>query len=110
MSLCEGLLQIIEEQAGKQNYQRVLTVWLEIGALAGVEQEALIFAFEVVKKNTLADTARLEIIPVRGQAHCVDCDSAVEINARYDACSVCGSYHLEVTSGEELRIRELEVE
>ena len=36
MSLCEGILQTLEQQAKVQDYQKVRTVWLEIGALAGV--------------------------------------------------------------------------
>ncbi len=110
MSLCEGVIQIIEEQAKVQNYQRVKTVWLEIGALAGVELAALSFGFEVVCRGTLAEGARLEIIHTAGQAWCMDCAKTVEISARYDACPACGDYHLQVSGGDELKIKELEVE
>ena len=37
MSLAEGVLQINEDQAAKSGFARVKTVWLEIGALSGVE-------------------------------------------------------------------------
>ncbi|MCG7980654.1 MAG: hydrogenase maturation nickel metallochaperone HypA, partial [Candidatus Thiodiazotropha endolucinida] len=30
--------------------------------------------------------------------------------ARYEACPECGSYQLQVTGGDEMRIKELEVE
>ncbi len=110
MSLCEGVIQILEEQAKVQNYQRVKTVWLEIGVLAGVELEALSFSFEVVSRGTLAEGASLEIIHTAGQAWCMDCANTVEISARYDACPACGGYHLQVSGGDELKIKELEVE
>lgn len=110
MSLCEGILRIIEEQAANQNYQKVNTVWLEVGTLAGVEVDALRFGFDVVMKESIAENATLEIINQPGQAWCMECMKNIEIEKRYDACPDCGGYQLQVNGGEELRIKELEVE
>lgn len=110
MSLCEGILRIIEEQASAQDYRKVKSVWLEVGALAGVEVEALRFGFDVVMKDSIAEDARLEIIDVPGQAWCMQCVKNVFIRQRFDACPECGGYQLQVNGGEALRIKELEVE
>lgn len=110
MSLCEGILQIMEEQAHAQNFSRVKTVWLEIGALANVEIEALRFSFEVVCRESLADDARLEIIETPGQAWCMNCIRTITVTERYAACPDCGSYQIHVNGGDEMRIKELEVE
>ena len=110
MSLCEGVLRILEEQANAQHFTHVKTVWLEIGELASVEKEAMRFGFDVVMKGSLADGARLEIIDVPGQAWCMQCMKVVTIKNLFDACDSCGSHQLQVTGGEELRIKELEVE
>ncbi|MBW9265608.1 MAG: hydrogenase maturation nickel metallochaperone HypA [Candidatus Thiodiazotropha sp. (ex. Lucinisca nassula)] len=110
MSLCEGVLQVLEEQAVTQGYSMVKRVWLEIGALSGVEPEAMRFGFEAVMKGTLADSARLEIIHLPGEAWCMQCSKPVQVTARYEACPECGSYQLQVTGGDEMRIKELEVE
>lgn len=50
MSLCEGVIQVLEDSAKTQGFTRIKTVWLEIGALAGVEIEAMRFSFEAIKK------------------------------------------------------------
>jgi len=110
MSLCEGVLQVLQAHAAKQGFQRVKTVWLEIGSLAGVEVEAMRFGFEVVMRGTLADGARLEIIERPGEAWCLSCARTVPVAQRFDACPDCGSYQLQVTAGDEMRIKELEVE
>lgn len=110
MSLCEGVLQILEDHARSQGFERVRTVWLEIGGLSGVEPEAMRFSFEVVVQGSLADGARLEIIELPGQAWCMPCARSVEVKQRFDACPHCGSYQLQVTGGDEMRIKELEVE
>jgi len=110
MSLCEGVVQLIEDQAEQQQFTRVNTVWLEIGALAGVEIEAMRFSFEAVAKGTLADGARLEIIDIPGRAICPACASNVQVCARFDGCPICGHYPLALIAGEEMRIKELEVQ
>lgn len=110
LSLCEGVLQVMEEQAARQDFRRVTAVWLEVGALAGVELEALRFGFEVVTRGSLAEDARLEILELPGRAWCMVCSAPVDVRARFDACPACGSHQLQVTGGEELRIKELEVE
>lgn len=110
MSLCESIVQTLEEQARTQDYSKVDIVRLEIGALAGVEIEAMRFGFDVVTRGTLAEGAELEIIEVEGQAWCLPCGKNVNVRQRFDACPDCGSYQLQVTSGEELRIKELEVQ
>jgi len=110
MSLCEGVLQLLEAHAEKEGFRRVRVVRLEIGALAGVEPEAMRFGFDVVMKGTLADGARLEIIELPGRAWCLCCGESVEIGQRFDPCPKCGGYQLQITGGEELRVKELEVE
>jgi hydrogenase nickel incorporation protein HypA/HybF len=110
MSLCESVLRMLEDHAVQQGYRRVKTVWLEIGALSGVEPEAMRFGFDVVMSGTLADGARLEIVHVPGQAWCMSCAKTVTVQQRFDACPDCGGYQLQVTGGEELRVKELEVE
>ncbi|WP_078119263.1 hydrogenase maturation nickel metallochaperone HypA [Thiosocius teredinicola] len=110
MSLCEGILQVLEDQAEAQQFKRVKTVWLEIGALAGVEPSAMLFSFDVVCRGTLADGCKLEIVDQPAIAWCMACGDNVEINQRYDACPRCGGYQLQVTHGDQMRIKELEVE
>jgi hydrogenase nickel incorporation protein HypA/HybF len=110
MSICEGILQVMEEQARVQNFTRVKGVWLEIGPLAGVELEALRFGFDVVTRDSLAEGAALEIIEMPGQAWCLQCAKTVPVTQRFDACPECGSYQLQITGGDEMRIKELEVE
>jgi hydrogenase nickel incorporation protein HypA/HybF len=110
MSLCESILQVLEQQATVQQFQKVKIVWLEIGALSGVETEALRFSFDVVMQGSLADNAQLEIINVPGQAWCMACAGNVVVEQLYDVCPQCGSHQLQVKNGDQMRIKELEVE
>ncbi len=110
MALCEGVLDILETNARSQGFARVKKVWLEVGELAGVDPEAMQFSFEAVCRGTLADSAALEIVRSPGLAWCMPCGENVHVSQRFDACPVCGSHQLQVTGGDEMRVKELEVE
>jgi hydrogenase nickel incorporation protein HypA/HybF len=110
LSLCESLLDIIKTNANTQGYTRVKQVWLEIGALAGVEPEAMRFGFDAVTRGTLAEGALLHIIELPARAWCIQCSAMVEIQQRFEPCPGCASPLLQPQGGDALRIKELEVE
>ena len=110
MALCEGIIGIVEDEARKRAFSKVKVVCIEIGALSHVAPDAMQFCFEAVAAQTIAKGAKLEIIETPGIAWCMACSNSVEIKQRYDACPSCGSYQLQVTGGEEMRVKELEVD
>ncbi len=110
MSLAEGILRIIEDNAAERGFDRVLRVRVEVGRLAGVEIEALRFSFDAVVKGSVAQSADLEIVETPGQGWCLDCSTSVEIGALYDACPLCGSYRVQATGGMDMRVLDLEVD
>ncbi|WED23331.1 hydrogenase maturation nickel metallochaperone HypA [Vibrio sp. JC009] len=109
MSLCESLVQVIEEQASAHGYNKVKAVFLEIGAFSGIETDAMSFCFDVVCRGTIADGAKLEIKELPGQAWCFDCGKEVSVNNRLDPCPICNGFSLQTKGGDEMKIKELEV-
>lgn len=110
MALTESVIGIIEDNARSQGFSRAKLVVLEIGQLSHVEPEAMMFCFDAVSRGTLAEGAKLEIIRTPGAGWCLDCEKTVPLSERFGACPDCGNYHVQMTAGEELRVRELEVE
>lgn len=110
MSLALEVLRIAEEEACRQRFRRVRTVWLEIGQLSTVDIEAMRFCLDAVISGTLADGAALHIIEMPGQGLCFNCKKTVPLAALYDPCPDCGGYPVQPTGGREMRVRELEVE
>ena len=109
MALCEGLVSALEEQARAQSFARVHAVFLEIGALATIEPEAMSFNFPIVARGTLAEGAALHIAHVDGHAWCMACSAKVAVRQHGDGCPDCGSYQLQVLDGQQMRISQLEV-
>ncbi len=110
ISLCENLLQVLESEAVKQCYNKVKTVWIEVGDLSCVQPDAMLFAFNVITRDSLAEGAELKIISIPGTAWCDECKAKVVVKYRFDECLHCGNPLLEADSGGDMRIKELEVE
>ena len=110
MALAEGVREIVDDAARANGARRVAAVRIEIGRLAQVEVEALRFAFEVVKRGSAADAARLEIVESEGSAWCMRCSESVAISARGEPCPKCGHYQLQVTGGDRMRVLEIEID
>lgn len=109
MSLCEGIREIVLDQARAQGFDRVRRLRLEIGRFAAVEKPAMRFAFEVVMRGSPAEGAELEMIDLPGRAQCFDCGETVEIDDRLAPCPLCGGTRLLPEAGDEMRIRDMEV-
>lgn len=88
----------------------VRRVILEIGGLSHVDPDAMAFAFDAQKHGTMAENAVLEIVRTEGRIWCMDCAEVRLITQRGEPCPECGSYKLTVIAGDDLRVRELEVD
>jgi hydrogenase nickel incorporation protein HypA/HybF len=109
MSLAQSIVEIVERTAAANGGGRVSAVRLEIGALSHVEVEALRFCFDAVTRGGAAEGARLELDSPPGQAWCMPCGATVLLARLGDACPHCGSHQLQVTQGEEMRVKDIEL-
>jgi hydrogenase nickel incorporation protein HypA/HybF len=100
--------QVIEIAAERSNGARISRIVLEVGRLAAVLPDALRFCFDAASEGTVAAGAELQIVEVPGVARCRKCGERVELERPYGRCC-CGCTDLEWISGEELRIKEMEV-
>lgn len=111
LSLVESLLEMINEYAAENNFQRVLCLYLSMGKFSSVVPETLRFAFHVQAQGTIAEGANIEIEVLPGAVYCFRCGKEFEIE-HFDAlCPECGDSQVILVRGtEELKLMELEVE
>jgi hydrogenase nickel incorporation protein HypA/HybF len=107
LSIARGIIEICEQHSGGRP---VLAVTLEIGSLSGVVPEALEFCFEAATRGSLLGGARLEIERVDATGFCSACGVVSRIGTYFDPCPSCGALSLELRTGEEMRVKDLEVE
>jgi hydrogenase nickel incorporation protein HypA/HybF len=107
MSITQGIIDICEQHAGGR---RVLSLDVEIGELSGVVPEAIEFCFEACSQGTLLEGARLNIMRIPGRGRCQDCGCDTPLASLFGACTRCGGYRVTMEAGEEMRVREIEVD
>lgn len=110
MSLTESIVEIAVEAARREGASRVRRVFVDVGLLSHVEPEALLFCFAAVSAGTIAEEATLEIQRTPGAGWCMDCSKTVPLAERFGPCPECGRYHVQMTAGDEMRVREIEVD
>jgi hydrogenase nickel incorporation protein HypA/HybF len=110
-SLVINILELAEDYARREQASAIQTVALRVGALSGVEPEALEFAFSVAKQDTLASHARLEVEYVQPSALCQNCDLEFLVENRFGVafCPTCHAQSTNFVHGNELEVRYLEV-
>ena len=110
MSLAEGVLQLVEDAAGREHFSRVAALRLEVGKLSGVEVESLRFALDAIAPGTPLDRATITIDEPPGQAWCPACRRTTTLDERGQPCGHCGGWQLQPTGGTELRVLDLIVD
>ena len=110
-SIAIGLLETVSEQCRKEGYTSVESIRLRLGKAAGILPDALLFAFDMAKDNTIASSAELIIEFILLGGHCLDCNARFESAERFIfACPVCNSGAIKITQGDEMQIVDMEVD
>ena len=104
VSLAEGIIGAVERAAEGAGATAVTEVRVAVGELSNVELEALQFAFDSVKKGTVADRAALVIDRPEGRGWCMDCGKEVPFHRYGDPCPLCGGYKIVATGGRALKV------
>ena len=107
--IAESVLNSALDTARQHGAAKVELVRLRIGALAGVVEEALTFAFEALAEDTPAQGARLAVEKVPVTCYCEACQKEFEVPRFSYRCPVCQTLSREVRRGRELELISIEV-
>ncbi len=88
---------------------RISVLRLRVGRLCGAVPEALEFAWDVVRRGTLAETARLEIEVVPATMWCAACRTEFASADFFQECPRCHQAGGELRHGRELEIASVEL-
>jgi hydrogenase nickel incorporation protein HypA/HybF len=100
--------EVVEIAASRTVGRKVTRLVLEIGKLSAVLPDAIRFCFDLCCQGTNLEGAMLEIVEIPGRARCRECSAEIPLEQAFGRCD-CGCSDLTWLSGEELRIKELEV-
>jgi hydrogenase nickel incorporation protein HypA/HybF len=110
MSIVQGLIAIIKEEMDNAKATRLRSVRVKIGEMAGILPDALKTAFEIVTVGNEMNGAELnmDIAPLMG--YCRKCNKEFKIIDYNFTCLECHSSDIDIISGREMNIVEIEVD
>ena len=110
LGIMESALATVQRYAADRSLRHVDRIVLRIGALSGVEPEALRFAFDIAARGTAAEGAVLDIESVPAAVYCPRCRREFEgaAGSFIFACPSCGEFCGEIRRGRELELSRLE--
>lgn len=109
LSLAEEVLHIVASTAAREQARQVRSVRLVVGALAGVEPDALRFAWEAIRDGSVASEAPLELVAVPATGTCADCGDVSPAWDRLEVCPACGGLARTITGGTMFTVDSLEI-
>jgi hydrogenase nickel incorporation protein HypA/HybF len=109
LSLMDRVRELALAQAEAHGASRIIAIRLRIGALAGVDPDALRFAHEVVMAETIAAGSQLQLELVAALCQCVPCGAPFEASDGVCICPHCGAISSELLQGRELELASLEL-
>jgi len=109
-SIAQNLLGIILSKAKECNAKKITKITLKLGEFTGINQESLTFAFKNITQETIAKNAILDIVPSALMGKCRKCNEEFEINKIEFKCPKCNSILIDIVSGEDLFVDNIEIE
>jgi len=110
MGIANSILEGVAKELQRRPGTRAVKVGVRIGALAGVDPDALSFAFEALTLDTEFAGLAIDIDYVAPRSRCRDCGREFELRNYELLCPQCGSLSTERISGDELEFKYLEIE
>jgi hydrogenase nickel incorporation protein HypA/HybF len=107
IGMCEGLLDLIEEQAAGR---RVTAVRVRVGARHAVVGEALDQAFALVANGTAVQDAVVDLVITPVTVDCRACDRRSESVDVLATCAYCGGGDVDLHGGDELVLESIQFE
>lgn len=110
MGIANSILDGVAAELRRRPGVRPLKVGVRVGELAGLDPDALRFAFEALTIDTPLAGLELDIEFRASHSRCRDCGHEFEVRNFELLCPACGSLSTDRISGDELEFAYLEIE
>jgi hydrogenase nickel incorporation protein HypA/HybF len=110
LSVTQGIMDIIEAEAKKNNVNKVLSITLKVGQLSGVMPQLIQDYFDIISEGTVAERAKLIIDRVPAALKCLDCEEESPIDRFRLRCPKCSGINVKIIAGKEFHIESMEVD
>lgn len=112
LPVINSILSIVLKHAAANQVKKVVTIYLQVGALSDLEDQWMQQYFDHLSKGGVAEGAKLMIERIPAIMQCLDCAKTYEIDIKDTAtlaCPGCGGEKRSLVSGREYFIKNMEV-
>ena len=108
LAVAQNIVSIIETEAKKEKFRRVLKIRLSIGEYSGVVPACIEEMFPFAASGTVAEGATLTSAVIPAAIRCADC--GYEGPPQKAQCPACGGSGFKLIAGREFFVDSIEVE
>jgi hydrogenase nickel incorporation protein HypA/HybF len=109
LAIAQNILEIVRQSVPEEQAPDVKWVRVRVGQLSGVIPDSLDFCFSVIVGETKMRQAGLAIEQVPTVSRCKECGNQFQIEDMVFVCPACKSTDLEIITGRELQVVEIEL-
>lgn len=110
MSIALSIIDLATEQVKKADAGTIVEIELDIGTLSGIEIDALNFAMDIARKETVLESARVKINRIEAVSECLECGHVFTPEGFISHCPECGEMNTHLIKGKEMQVKSLLVE
>lgn len=110
LAVTEDILHIAIEAGLANQASRVTDIYLTIGQLSSIVDDSVQFYWDHISQGTICEGATLHFNRPPAILRCRNCQVTVTLEDELLPCPSCNSYDLEVVSGDEMQVDNIEIE
>ena len=110
LSIALALVEQVEGVVREQGAVGVAKVVVKVGALSGVDPEALREAFPLAAEDSVVAGAELMVEGVEAAVRCRVCGKRSRPESPFICCGECGSGEVDIEAGRELYIHAIDID
>lgn len=110
LKVTQDILSIVLEEANKMNAAGVTDIWLTIGHLSSIVDDFVQFYWDFISEGTICKGALLHFNRPPAVLQCRKCQTTFTLEDELLPCPSCNSFDLEVFSGDEMQVDQIEIE
>ena len=108
LGVISAMVNTIEEIIHEQGCTEVQKIVLEVGELSGIVPHYMEVCYPAAVYKTFMEGSTLELETIPGIVRCKDCAREFRAVEHEFTCPNCGSQNMEILSGNDVLIREIQ--
>jgi len=108
LAVTQSILKTALDAAEKASASRITDIHLVIGQLSSIVDDSVMFYWDMIAVDTIAEGARLHFQRPPAQLRCQDCQHIYPLTGDF-SCPACGNGHVELISGDAFYLESIEV-